>query len=50
MSIPNFLIALCGAIALGWYNAVIRHDAKTDELRTPWRSIRAEAPVPANGN
>jgi hypothetical protein len=35
--IANLVIAWCGAIALGWYNSLIRHDSKTDALRTPWQ-------------
>ena len=36
--IANFLIAWCGAIALLWYNELVRHEPKTDALRGPWQS------------
>ena len=48
--IANLLIAWCGAIALGWYNSIIRHDATTDELRAPWRPKLTTAPVLAQDN
>lgn len=40
--LANLLIAVLGAIGLGWYDAVIRRDPKRDELRGPWRLHRAE--------
>lgn len=43
--IANLLIAWCGAIALGWYNSLVRHDSKTDALRTPWQPRVATASV-----
>jgi hypothetical protein len=43
--IANFLIAWFGAIALGWYNTLVRHDTKTDALRTPWQPKLASASV-----
>jgi hypothetical protein len=46
--IANFLIAWSGAIALGWYNAVIRHDRKTDALRTSWQRRAGTAPAAHN--
>jgi hypothetical protein len=41
--IANFLIAWFGAVALGWYNSLVRHDRVTDALRAPWRSRGATA-------
>jgi hypothetical protein len=35
--LANFLIAWLGAVALGWYNSVVRHDPRTDALRGPWQ-------------
>jgi hypothetical protein len=43
--VANFLIAWFGAIALGWYNTLVRHDTKTDALRTPWQPKLASASV-----
>ncbi len=43
--VANLLIAWCGAIALGWYNSLVRHDAKTDALRRPWQPRAATASV-----
>ena len=34
----NFLIAWCGAIALLWYNELVRHEPRTDAVRGPWQS------------
>jgi hypothetical protein len=41
--IANLLIAWFGAIALGWYNTLIRLDSKTDALRGPWQPKPATA-------
>ena len=35
--IANFVIAWGGALALGWYNAAVRHTMKDYALRAPWR-------------
>jgi hypothetical protein len=35
--LANLLIAWLGAIALGWYNSVIRRDPRSDTLRGPWQ-------------
>jgi hypothetical protein len=41
--LANFLIAWLGAVTLGWYNILVRHDPKTDALRGPWQR-RATTP------
>ena len=41
----NFLIAWCGAIALLWYNELVRHEPKTDVLRGPWQSTPSAVAV-----
>lgn len=42
--LANLLIAWLGAVGLGWYNNVVRHDPRTDALRGPWQR-RAAAPT-----
>jgi hypothetical protein len=34
----NALVAWGGAVALGWYNTLVRHDPRDDSLRPRWRS------------
>jgi hypothetical protein len=42
--LANLLIAWLGAVTLGWYNNLVRHDPKTDALRGPWQR-RVAAPA-----
>ncbi|WP_203922797.1 hypothetical protein [Rugosimonospora africana] len=35
-SVANLVIALGGAIALGWYDATVRHTLKGYRLRARW--------------
>jgi hypothetical protein len=44
--IANFLIAWCGALALAWYNSLIRRDPATDVLRGPWQPKQSSAKTP----
>jgi hypothetical protein len=42
--LANLLIAWLGAVGLGWYNVLIRHDPRTNALRGPWQP-RVAAPA-----
>ena len=35
--LANGVIAWLGALLLGYYNSLVRHDPKDDSLRRPWR-------------
>jgi hypothetical protein len=39
--LANGVIAWVGALLLGWYNSVVRHDPKDDSLRPRWRTAAA---------
>lgn len=39
--VANAIIALVGAIALLWYNTLIRHNPKDDSLRPRWQTRTA---------
>jgi hypothetical protein len=43
--LANLVIAWVGAILLGWYNVLVRHDPRDDSLRQAWRSAVAQAPA-----
>jgi hypothetical protein len=36
--LANGVVALVGAMLLGWYNSAVRHDPKDDSLRPRWRA------------
>ncbi|MEU7875880.1 hypothetical protein [Dactylosporangium sp. NPDC049140] len=36
--VANAIIAVVGALLLGWYNTLIRHDPKDDSLRPRWQA------------
>jgi hypothetical protein len=44
--LANGIIAWLGAVLLGWYNSLVRHDPKDDSLRQPWRTATPAGPVP----
>lgn len=35
--VANLLIAYFGAVSLGYYNSLIRHDPKDDSMRPRWQ-------------
>lgn len=35
--IANLIVAYFGAVGLGYYNSLIRHDSKDDSLRPRWQ-------------
>jgi hypothetical protein len=41
--VANLIIALGGALLLGWYNTLVRHDPKDDSLRSFWQVASSKA-------
>jgi hypothetical protein len=45
--LANAIVAWVGAMLLGWYNTLVRHNPRDDSLRAPWQRRRIWAPAAA---